>query len=468
MEICFIGPTDASSASRLLVKSPDRRVLIDCGAFCHAERIERNWEPFPVPVWSIDDVVVSSADAAYSGWLPVLVRQGFRGRIFCSLATRAAIEAALQEFRLRATELAHPAISRGRPGTTALEPLFSSEDARKALEQLKPIAWGASHVLGGGLAIKLLPAGLAPGVSLVAMRETSTSLLIANHVGRSDDAAMWPPAAAGSATHLVIRATHDAEQLGTLPEASALARSIRIVAEREGTLLIPVCTLGQAQRVLLLLASLRLKRAVPAIPLVLDSAVALALAASLRERRPEIRLDANTCAVAHRLAMDGVAARDMEPVEGHRGARVLLTVGGGLGCHRAGRRLLEIADDERSRVLLLGDQAEDAIGSALAGGGRELLIERIRVHIRAEVLHEPNLAGDADSKEILSWLGSFDEAPRHTYVLQGADPARRALAERIEGLLGWNVSMPREGDFFDLGPGQKSSTVRPHVIEDND
>jgi metallo-beta-lactamase family protein len=208
MNISFFGAADTVTGSRHLVEMTGRRVLLDCGLFQGFKTFrERNWQPFPVPPAEVDAVVLSHAHLDHSGWLPVLVREGFKGPIHCSAATRDLAEVLLLDSAHLQEEDARRANRRGFSHHAPALPLYTTKDAQRALARFVPIPAGRSARVGD-VRVSLTPVGHLLGASAVTLASAEETLVFSGDLGRSDDMLMPAPELITQADVLLIESTY--------------------------------------------------------------------------------------------------------------------------------------------------------------------------------------------------------------------------------------------------------------------
>ena len=184
MKISFLGAADAVTGSRHLVELAGRRILLDCGLFQGFKTLrERNWAPFPVPPREIDAVVLSHAHLDHSGFLPALVKQGFKGTVHCAPATRDLAEVLLLDSaRLQEEEDARRANQHGCTRHAPALPLYTTAEAKRAIAQLAPLPAGPMRRIGA-VELTLTPVGHLLGACAVTLRGASQALAFSGDLG---------------------------------------------------------------------------------------------------------------------------------------------------------------------------------------------------------------------------------------------------------------------------------------------
>jgi metallo-beta-lactamase family protein len=443
VEITFLGAAGTVTGSKYLVRTEQGMLLVDCGLFQGLKQLRlRNREPFPVDPAIIDAVVLTHAHLDHSGWLPVLVREGFRGPIFCTPATADLAAVLLRDSAHLQEEEANFANRHGYSRHHPALPLYGALDAERAIELLRPVPMHTETDAGAGASFRFVPAGHIPGAASVWLRADGATLAFSGDLGRSGDPTLPPPETGGPADWVVVESTYgDRLHPATDPE-DELAEVVQRTASRGGVVLIPAFAVGRAHAVLYHLYRLRQAGRIPDIPVYLDSPMA-AEAMRILERHPEsLRLSA-----AEARAVSGFARTVASVVESKRVGRmhvprIVISASGMATGGRVLHHLKVFAPEPANTVLFSGYQAVGTRGAQMVAGEREIKIHGGYVPVRAEVRMMDSLSAHADREEILDWLSTFPSPPRHTFITHGEPAAADHLRLKIEERLGWTCSVP--------------------------
>jgi len=276
MELEFLGATGTVTGSRHLVTAGRSRVLVDCGLFQGFKQLRlRNWAPPPFSVSALDAVVLTHAHLDHSGYLPLLVKRGYRGPVYCTPATRDLCGILLPDSgRLQEEEAAHANRAHWSKHSPAL-PLYTEADALAALRQLKSQDFGAEFRPAGGVSARFLPAGHILGAALVELTDGATRVLFTGDLGRPHDPVMQAPAFVDEADYLVMESTYGDRTHDAGDPADALGEIIRRVSARGGVVVIPSFAVGRAQALLWCIHRLKTRRQIPTgLPVFLNSPMA--------------------------------------------------------------------------------------------------------------------------------------------------------------------------------------------------
>lgn len=448
----FLGATGTVTGSRYLVESGSARVLVDCGLFQGYKVLrERNWRPFPVPAASIDAVVLTHAHLDHSGYLPRLVREGFRGPVFCTPATRDLCGLLLPDSGRLLEEDARFAALKGYSRHARPEPLYDEDAARAALRHLRPIESGQPFELPGRMSASFITAGHILGAAQVTLTVAGRRLHFTGDLGRPVDALLPPPAPLPPCDVLVCESTYGDRSHPHVDAEAELAAVIRRVAARGGVAIVPAFAVGRAQELLLHLARLRQAGAIPRLPVYLNSPMASKATSLYRNHVGEHRLSAHDCDEVFGIATTVESVEDSKALNRRRGPMVIISASGMLTGGRVLHHVEAFGPDARNAILLSGYQAGGTRGAALRDGQRTLRMFGRNVDIRAEVVQLQSFSAHADADEILAWLARSATPPSYVYVTHGEPAAADTLRARMRRELGWNARVPDQMERVEPG-----------------
>ncbi|HMA30967.1 MAG TPA: MBL fold metallo-hydrolase, partial [Casimicrobiaceae bacterium] len=294
MQIGFFGASGTVTGSRYLLQAAGRRVLVDCGLFQGLKQLRlRNWAPFPVEPASIDAVVLTHAHLDHSGNLPLLVRNGFRGTIHCTDATRALCEILLPDSAHLLEEEAERANRYGYSKHRPALPLYTRDDAAHALQQFQAVRFEREFEPVPGVRVRFLPAGHILGAAMAVVTAEGRSILFSGDLGRPQDLIMRAPAAAPAVDYLVVESTYGDRRHAAVDPGDELADVIRRTIARGGVIVVPSFAVARAQALLYLIHQLKAAGRIPeSLPVYLNSPMASDVTWLYEQYRSEHRLTA--------------------------------------------------------------------------------------------------------------------------------------------------------------------------------
>ncbi len=443
MNISFLGAADAVTGSRHLVEIEDRRILLDCGLFQGFKTLrERNWAPLPVPAREIDAVVLSHAHLDHSGFLPALVKQGFKGAVHCSAATRDLAEVLLLDSAHLQEEDARRANRQGFSRHTPALPLYTVADAKRAIARLAPLAPGRSLRIGA-VQVSLTPVGHLLGANAVTLRGGQATLVFSGDLGRFDDLLMPPPQPVAHADVLLVESTYGNRIHPADDVQAQLGAIVRATVRRGGSVLLPSFAVGRAQALLLVLQRLKAAGEIPdGLPVFLDSPMAIAATTLYQRHRRLLRLNAREAnTLCDGVTLVGKAAQSQKLAR-LRYPCVIISASGMATGGRVLHHLAAMAPDPRHHIVFPGFQVGGTRGAKLIAGATEVKIFGAYVAVKAQVSHLEGFSGHADANELMQWLRGFQHAPAQTFVVHGEPAASDTLRSRIADELGWRAQVP--------------------------
>ncbi|MEP7295254.1 MAG: MBL fold metallo-hydrolase [Burkholderiales bacterium] len=443
MDLQFLGATGTVTGSKYLLRHDNGRVLIDCGLFQGYKQLRlRNWAPLPVDAASIAAVVLTHAHIDHSGYLPLLVKQGFKGKVFCTQATRELCAILLPDSgHLQEEEAAYAnrhAFSKHKPAL----PLYTRDDALACLKKFVPVAFDKPFEPVPGLRATLSPSGHMLGSAFVQMDDGQRSILFSGDVGRPEDLVLTAPTLMAGADYFVTESTYGDRLHERSDVLVQLADVINRTVARGGAVIIPSFAVGRAQSLLYCIHLLKQRQAIPALPVFLNSPMAVDATAVYRRHREEHRLNAVECeAMCHAATIINTPEESIA-LNSRRGPMVIVAASGMATGGRVVHHLKSFAPDWRNTILFTGFQAGGTRGAAMMAGASTIRIHGADIPLRAEVAMLENLSAHADAGELVEWMKHFTKTPKRTFITHGEPPAADALRVRIQRDLGWACHVP--------------------------
>lgn len=449
LKLTFLGAAGTVTGSRTLVEVAGRRILVDCGLFQGWKTLRlRNWAPFPVDPASIEAVVLTHAHIDHSGYLPLLIRNGFRGPVFATPATRELCGVLLPDSGRIHERDAEYANRKGFSKHAPALPLFTAEEGERALDAFRDVEFGADVTIRPGIDLRFRRAGHILGAATAELRAAGLRVVFSGDLGRPDCPVMLPPDSVREADVLVVESTYgDRRHEKTDPE-SALADVVNRTFARGGTVLIPAFAVGRTQLMLYFLERLRRTGRIPNVPIAMDSPMAIDATEIFRRHASEHRLDPARCAEVCGAARIVRTPEESKRLDEHAAAGILISASGMATGGRVLHHLARFAPDPRNTLLFAGYQAPGTRGERIIRGETHVKIHGKLVPIRAEVQSLDMLSAHADGDEILAWLRNFERPPRITFVNHGEPAAADCLRMRIRDELHWRTRAADQGEVW--------------------
>ncbi|HUO05545.1 MAG TPA: MBL fold metallo-hydrolase [Candidatus Binataceae bacterium] len=449
--LAFFGAAGAVTGSRFLISANGSHVLVDCGLFQGLKELRlRNWDRFPIEPHAIDAVVLTHAHLDHSGYIPALCRDGYSGRIHVTESTRDLCRVLLPDSGHLQEEEAEYANRKGYSKHAPARPLYTEDDARKALDYLTPAPFDSPIQAAPGIRAIFRYAGHILGAASILIEAGGRHprrVLFSGDLGRPRHPILRPPAPVPDADVIVVESTYGDRHHDDVESLKLFEDAIVRTAARGGAVIIPSFAVDRTEVVLHHLKLLLAAGRIPEMPVYVDSPMALAalaiyknrIAAHSEEVRPEVDAGAfdlprltEVRTVQESIALNAIA-----------GPMIIISASGMATGGRVLHHLANRLPDNRSTVILVGYQAEGTRGRTLQSGASAVKMLGQYVPVRAEVVTVPAFSVHADQAEIIQWLKTAPRAPKACYVVHGELAAASALRNEIQRQLKWNAIVPR-------------------------
>jgi len=452
LELTFLGGAGTVTGSKYLLEKDGHRILVDCGLFQGYKALRlRNWAPPPIAPSSIAAVVLTHAHLDHSGYVPLLVKNGFRGPVICTQATADLCGILLPDSgHLQEQDAQFANRHRFSKHHPAL-PLYTEDDATRALDFLKPVKFDKPINLPGGATLRFIRAGHILGAASALVEWGGLTIAFSGDIGRYDDPLMPDPVTPEAADYLLMESTYGDRCHDTMDPQDALAEIIGKTIARGGTVVVPAFAVGRAQSLLFHISQLKAAGRLPALlPVFLDSPMAIDATEIFRRHPGDHRL----CGEQLKL-MDGDihyvrTAEESKALTANPMAKVIVSASGMATGGRVLHHLEHYAPDPRNTILFTGFQAGGTRGAVMVAGTDSVKMYGKYVPVRAHVQNLSMLSAHADQGELLRWAGGFKKPPRSTFVVHGEPQSADTLRRVLEEKLGWNCGVAELGQKIAL------------------
>ena len=449
--ITFLGGAGTVTGSKYLIETGNHRILVDCGLFQGYKLLrERNWAPFPIEPRLIDAVVLTHAHLDHSGYLPLLVKNGFSGPIISTHATLKLCELILPDSGHIMESDARYANQHGFSKHTPALPLYDQNDAQLSLGSFRTYGFHDSVQVTKDCTAIFRPAGHILGAATVELDCSGTRIIFSGDLGRYNDGTMVDPEPVPKADYLVVESTYGNRRHDQTDPEEALEGIIDRTVRRGGSVIIPAFAIGRAQSLLFHLSQLRKRNRFPHVPIFLDSPMAINATKIFHEHLGEHRLTPEQCNDSFAVATFTRSVEESKRIDQDSMPKIIISASGMATGGRILFHLKHYAPDHRNTILLVGFQAGGTRGAALKAGAQELKIHGRMVPVRAEVASLDMFSAHADRDELMRWLGGFEAPPRNTFVTHGEPEASDTFRRSIADELGWDARVPEHGERVEL------------------
>jgi metallo-beta-lactamase family protein len=480
--ITFLGAAQTVTGSKYLLDTGSAKVLIDAGLFQGLKELrERNWQDFPVPATEIDAIVLTHAHLDHCGYLPRLVKLGFRGRVFCTPGTQDLCRIVLPDSGRIQEEDAENANRQGFSKHKPALPLYTEADAFRAVSQLQPVGYDRPIPVATGVEVEFVNAGHLLGSSYARIAVGGRTILFGGDLGRFGRPVLPDPTMVEEADYLLVESTYGNKVHDVDDEGRKLAEVVNETLARGGRIIIPAFAIGRVEELLYWLKRLEEEKKIPVLPVFVDSPMAIDALARYTQRldeldpemRPEVtdekaphgpadrnedvdarrrhaQRERQLCVFStERFRTVSTSADSRQLTQSKMPAIVISSSGMATG-GRVLHHLKAALPDSRNTALFVGYQAAGTRGRQLLDGRTTVKIhgEQVPVHARIESID--SMSAHADSREILRWLAGFKKPPTTTFIVHGEPPAMESLAATIASKLGWSTKRPAHRETVEL------------------
>jgi len=464
--IQFLGAAGTVTGSKHLINTATDttgkngfQVLIDCGLFQGPKQWrERNWEPTPIPAREIDAVVLTHAHLDHCGWIPRLVKEGFRGPIYATAATIDLCGILLPDSgHLQEEDAAFYNKHHKSKHDPAL-PLYTFQEALDCLSFFHPVQFGESKQLNSEMSFRFVRAAHILGSSMVELNLNSNGatrrLLFSGDVGRVRNRQTTPgkvvhsgPPSGESADLLVMESTYGNREHPTDDPRPKLAAVIRKTAERGGSVVVPAFAVERTQKFIFILKELMESHQMPRLPVYCDSPMAIQAVKIFLKHSEEFSEETKALIAKYGSPLEwpgftfASTPEESKRINQSQFPSVIISSSGMVTGGRIQHHLAQRLPDPRNTVVFIGFQAPGTRGFSIKSGAPEVKIYGEMVPIRAEISVFEQFSDHADTPELLEWLHTFSGKPASTYLVHGDVDAASQLRERMSRELGWNVQV---------------------------
>lgn len=446
--LTFHGAAGTVTGSRYLITTDHSKVLVDCGLFQGLKKLRlKNWEAFPVPANEIDAVFLTHAHLDHSGYLPALVKQGFRGPIYSTRATYELCKILLADAAKLQEEEANFNNRHGTSKHHPALPLYTSDNAQEALKLFEPVTTTATW---GDISVDFHPNGHILGSAYLDVAVQGRHILFSGDLGRPNDPIMRTPEPPCYADYLVVESTygdrlHEQRDIGDY-----LADTVNRTFDQGGQVLIPAFAVGRTQAILYQLHQLREEKRIPSAAIYLDSPMAISATELMTDFHSEHRLSAKQCQA---MEQDVHFARTVEQsmaLNQLSGPAIIVSASGMATGGRVLHHLKRLLPDPRNTVIFAGYQAAGTRGDRLVRGENQIKIFGQYYPVKAAIENFDFLSAHADRDQLLQWLRQIPVAPKGCFITHGESEASQAFAQTIQEELGWTTHTPTLGETTEL------------------
>jgi metallo-beta-lactamase family protein len=464
-KLTFFGAAGCVTGSRYLVEAAGKRLLVDCGIFQGSQELQdRNYKPLLVDPKTIDYLVLTHAHLDHTGWLPVLVKSGYRGPIYANPATIELTTILLKDSaHLQEEDLLHARIHKDSHHTDP-QPLYTTEDVDPALKLIRSMPRSGAFDISPEFRVTSFDAGHILGSSSLELTITEggkkTVVVFSGDVGRYNQPILKDPTTPPSkADVLICESTYGDRDHPEGDAAELLAQIVNRVVKRGGSIVIPSFAIGRTQTFMYYLRQLEDQQRVPVVPVYVDSPMAISATDLYVKHKEDHDLE-----FAREEGSDGKgdplnvhefhltrSVEESKAINNVKTPCIIISASGMVSGGRVLHHLAQRLPDARNAVILAGFQAEGTRGRALQEGAKSLKLYGQDVPVLAEIISMGQFSAHAGRSELLRWLTALPAPPRQTYLTHGEPAAAQALQAAIQQKFQYKAAVARYLDTVPIG-----------------
>ena len=459
VSISFLGAAGTVTGSKFLVQDDSQQVLIDCGMFQGLKELRlMNWQPFPIDPAKIDAIVISHAHLDHCGYLPRLVRQDFRGKIFLTKYTAKLAEIILRDSAKIQMEDAEFARVKGFSKHNPPLPLYTDDDAEAAIKLFNVVNFREEVTIGDNVKVKFHPAGHILGAAFIELSFADQKLLFSGDLGRPEHPILSAPDPIPAQQYdAVITESTYGDRLHEDP-GTLLKDTINQTIKRGGIVLIPAFAVDRTEVLLMQLKTLLENGDIPKVPIFVDSPMASAALdcyrSAIAEDSPEIKLELRALHNVDVFNLDNFfetqSVSDSKSLNRLNQPAIIIAASGMATGGRVVHHLARLLPDKRNTVMLVGFQAPGTRGRSLLNGEPFIKMHGAQVPVGAQIVYLPGLSVHADQQELLDWLFESGASAKRMFLVHGEPDSLTKFQEEIKERDIGSVIIPQANESFVL------------------
>ena len=451
MKLTFLGGAGTVTGSKALLESDYTKILIDCGLFQGLKELRRkNWDNLSINLDELDLIILTHAHLDHSGYLPILVKNGYKGKVYCTKATRDLTEIILLDSGKIQEEDARRANKYSYTSHDPAIPLYDIEDAQSAITRLKTFDLNTWIKINDDIKFQFINSGHILGSAFVVLNVKGKIIVFSGDIGRKEPILLPKYEYIEKADYVVIESTYGNRLHKNRIITEELLKYIKLTYSKGGILVIPSFSVERAQEIIYFLSVLKREGKLPKIPIYLDSPMGVnATEVYLKYKNAHTLTDEDIKSMLSTVQLISGVNTSKSIVKDEK-PKIVLAGSGMITGGRVLHYLDKLISDEKNSILIVGYQAEGTRGRSLLSGDSELKFFGKYYKIKAEVFKINEFSGHADQSELLDWLQHFNEPPKLTLINHGEPHQSQALKVKIKTDLKWKCTVAKMNNEYYL------------------
>jgi len=461
IKLKFLGAAQNVTGSRHLLEANGTKILVDCGLYQERQFRSRNWDPFTCPPESLDAVLLTHAHLDHCGLLPKLVKEGFKGRIYCTAATSEIAQIILLDSAHIQEEDAKYKLKRhkreGRKGPHPIEPLYTTAEAEACFPQFSNVKYKQPVKIGDGVEATFCDAGHVLGSSIIRVKVSQDgqdrTVIFSGDIGRSDRPIVQDPSIVEQADYVLVESTYgDRVHEGPEDTKKLIAEVINSTRQAGGNIIVPSFALERSQELLYYINELLLEKAIEPLPVFLDSPMASRITKVFQKHRELYDEEMTEFMRRNKspfefpgLKMAGTS-EESKAINHIRGTIMVIAGSGMCTGGRVKHHLVNNITRPENTVMFVGYQAVGTLGRRIVNGEKEVRILGQEYPVNARIARINGFSAHADKEELFEWLSGLKKPPRKLFVVHGESESANKFGDYIREKTGWQVAVPAYQD----------------------
>lgn len=444
LKIHFLGAAGTVTGSKFLIETTEKNILIDCGMFQGLKELrEKNWEYLPIDVSEIDVVLLTHGHLDHTGYLPRLVKQGFRGKIIGTAPTLAITKIILLDSAKIHEEEAEKANEEGYSKHKPAEPFYSVEEAEVTLGFFQAKERDQWIDLSENIKYRFRYNGHIIGATFIELEIFGKRFVFSGDIGREHDLLLFPPEKPEQADYLFMESTYGNKLHPEESVSDKLVELINKTIHNRGNLIIPSFAVERLQTLMFLLWKLYNENRIPNIPIFIDSPMGNNVLSVFQNFSDWHKLPMKDFNAMNNRMNIITSYKDTWKTIDNPQPKVVIAGSGMVTGGRVLTYLKQLIDKTNTTVLLVGYQAEGTRGRQMLEGAHELKFFGKYYPVKAEIHHIESLSAHADQQGLLDWTSNIKNIPEETFLIHGEPTAQDALRVKLRDTYGWKVTIPK-------------------------
>ncbi len=444
IKINFLGGAGVVTGSKFLIETSEKNILIDCGMFQGLKELrELNWSQLPVNVKTIDVVLLTHGHLDHVGYLPRLLKEGFKGKIIGTAPTLAIAEIILKDSAKIHEEDAEKANKEKYTKHNPALPFYSLLEVEKTLKLFQVELIDKWIVLSENISYRFQYNGHILGATYIELDINGKRFVFSGDIGRQNDYLLEDPQKPDWADYLFIESTYGNKLHEHEDVEQILTDLIKETLYNKGNLIIPSFAVERLQTLIYIFWKLYKSNKIPNIPIYIDSPMGNRVLEVFQRFPKWHKLSVSDYnAMCHHVTILESYKETWETID-NKNAKIIIAGSGMVTGGRVLTYLQQLIDEPKTTVLLVGYQAEGTRGRQLQDGAHEIKFFGKYYSVKARIKSIESLSAHADQADLLSWMSNIKNIPENVFLIHGEPPALDAFRTKIKNIYNWNVTIPK-------------------------